>query len=58
MHDLDATDLEILELLMSDARRPWSDIAEIVDLTPPAVSDSVARLQEVALLKMAERVGI
>lgn len=51
MRDLDETDLEILELLMSDARRPWSDIAEIVDLTPPAVSDRVARLQEMGIIR-------
>lgn len=51
MHDLDETDLEILELLMSDARRPWRDIAEIVDLSAPAVSDRVARLQEMGILR-------
>lgn len=51
MRDLDETDLEILELLVSDARRPWSDIAEIVDLTPPAVSDRVTRLQEMGIIR-------
>ena len=51
MRDLDETDLEILELLMSDARRPWSDIAAIVDLTPPAVSDRVLRLQEMGIIR-------
>ena len=51
MRDLDETDLEILELLVSDARRPWSDIAEIVDLTPPAVSGRVARLQEMGIIR-------
>lgn len=51
MRDLDETDLEILELLMSDARRPWRDIAEIVDLSAPAVSDRVARLQEMGILR-------
>jgi Lrp/AsnC family leucine-responsive transcriptional regulator len=51
MRDLDETDLEIIELLMSDARRPWSEIAEIVDLSPPAVSDRVARLQEIGVIR-------
>jgi Lrp/AsnC family leucine-responsive transcriptional regulator len=47
----DEIDLEILELLMSDARRPWKEIAEIVDLSPPAVSDRVARLQEMGIIR-------
>lgn len=51
MHEPDETDLAILELLMSDARRPWSEIAEIVDLSPPAVSDRVARLQEMGIIR-------
>jgi Lrp/AsnC family leucine-responsive transcriptional regulator len=51
MREPDETDLEILELLMSDARRPWSEIAEIVDLSPPAVSDRVARLQEMGIIR-------
>jgi len=36
---------------MSDARRPWSDTAEIVDLALPAVSDRVARLQEMDIIR-------
>jgi Lrp/AsnC family leucine-responsive transcriptional regulator len=51
MREPDETDLEILELLMSDARRPWKEIAEIVDLSPPAVSDRVARLQEMGIIR-------
>ncbi|PSP88152.1 ArsR family transcriptional regulator [Halobacteriales archaeon QS_4_69_34] len=47
----DETDLEILELLMSDARRPWREIAEVVDLSPPAVSDRVARLREMGVIR-------
>ena len=46
MRDLDETDLEILQLLLSNARRPYSDIADVVGLSPPAVSDRVSRLQE------------
>ena len=51
MRDLDETDLEILRLLMADARRPWADIAEAVDLSPPAVSDRVDRLEEAGVIR-------
>jgi DNA-binding Lrp family transcriptional regulator/YHS domain-containing protein len=51
MRDLDETDLEIIRLLLADGRRPYSDIAEVVDLSPPAVSDRVARLQEVGVIR-------
>jgi len=51
MRDLDETDLEILQALMDDARRPWAEIAEMVDLSPPAVSDRVDRLQEVGVVR-------
>ena len=50
MRDLDETGLEILQLLMSNARRPYSDIADTVDLSAPAVSDRVARLQEMGII--------
>jgi DNA-binding Lrp family transcriptional regulator len=46
MPDLDETDRTILRLLVEDGRRPYSDIAEAVDLSPPAVSDRVSRLEE------------
>ncbi|MHB9286931.1 Lrp/AsnC family transcriptional regulator [Halobacteriales archaeon Cl-PHB] len=51
MRDLDDTDIEILSLLMNDARRPWADIADAVGLSPPAVSDRVDRLQETGLIR-------
>jgi len=51
MRDLDETDIEILRLLMDDARRPWADIAEAVDLSPPAVSDRVERLAEAGVIR-------
>jgi DNA-binding Lrp family transcriptional regulator len=51
MRDLDETDFEILRLLLDDARRPYSDIAEIVDLSPPAVSDRVTRLREIGVIR-------
>ena len=51
MSDLDGTDLETLELLMSYSRRPWSEIAEVVDLSPPALPDRVERLQEIGVIR-------
>ncbi|MFW6434959.1 MAG: winged helix-turn-helix transcriptional regulator [Halovenus sp.] len=51
MRQLDDTDREILRLLLENARRPYSDIAERVDLSAPAVSDRVERLQESGLIK-------
>lgn len=50
MRDLDDTDLEILQLLLSNARQPYSDIADVVNLSAPAVSDRVARLQEMGII--------
>ena len=43
--DLDGKDLEILQLLTEDARRPYSDLADHVGLSPPAVSDRIDRLE-------------
>jgi DNA-binding Lrp family transcriptional regulator/YHS domain-containing protein len=51
MPGLDDTDHEILRLLLEDARRPYSDIAERVDLSAPAVSDRVDRLAEMGLIR-------
>jgi Lrp/AsnC family leucine-responsive transcriptional regulator len=46
MPALDDTDRRILELLAEDARRPYSDIADEVGLSPPAVSDRVSALED------------
>ena len=51
MSRLDETDLEILSLLTADARRPFSDIAEEVGLSGPAVSDRVTRLRETGVIE-------
>lgn len=51
MHELDDTDLEILELLGEDARRPYSEIAERVGMSGPGVSDRVDRLQEAGVIE-------
>ena len=51
MRDLDETDMEILRLLAEDARRPFSEIGERVELSGPAVSDRVERLREAGIIK-------
>lgn len=50
MHALDETDIEILGMLADDARRPFSDIAEAVGLSGPAVSDRVQRLRDAGVI--------
>lgn len=49
--DLDDIDLDILRLLSTDARRPFSDIADRVGLSPPAVSDRIDRLQQQGVIR-------
>lgn len=51
MHTLDDTDTQILSILAEDARRPYSDIADEVGLSPPAVSDRITRLQEAGIIR-------
>ncbi|MFB6118701.1 AsnC family transcriptional regulator [Halosegnis sp.] len=51
MNQPDETDLRILSLLTEDARRPFSDIAEEVGLSGPAVSDRVSRLREAGVIE-------
>ncbi len=51
MPDFDEIDLEILQLLVADARRPYSEIADHVGLSPPAVSDRVERLVDGGVIK-------
>ena len=48
---LDDRDMEILGLLTADARRPYSDIAETVGLSAPAVSDRVNRLSDLGVIR-------
>jgi Lrp/AsnC family transcriptional regulator, leucine-responsive regulatory protein len=43
--EVDATDLEIIELLRADARRTLADVAERVSLSAPAVKRRVDRLE-------------
>lgn len=47
----DETDEEIVRLLVEDARRPYSDIADHVGLSPPAVSDRITQLREAGVIR-------
>lgn len=51
MRDLDETDMTILEMLSENARTPYSEIGEAVDLSAPAVSDRVSRLEEAGVIQ-------
>lgn len=51
MRDLDDTDRELLGLLLDDARRSYRDLAETVELSPPAVSDRIDRLHELGVIE-------
>lgn len=50
MSTFDETDMEILRLLVEEGRRPYSDIADAVGLSPPTVSDRIDRLQEAGII--------
>ena len=51
MRDLDEVDMEILRLLIEDARRPYSSIADEVKLSAPTVSDRIDRLEEEGIIR-------
>ena len=51
MPELDATDVEILQHLMEDARRSYRDIADEVGLSPPSVSNRVERLRDLGIVR-------
>lgn len=51
MRNPDEKDLKILHLLAEDGRRSYSDIAEQVDLSGPAVSERVKRLEDQNIIK-------
>jgi Lrp/AsnC family transcriptional regulator, leucine-responsive regulatory protein len=48
--ELDGTDLEIIDLLVQDARRTLADIGKVVSLSPPAVKRRIARLEEIGVI--------
>lgn len=51
MVELDDTDLHILQLLTEDSRRPFSEIADKVGVSPPTVSDRVDRLDDLGVIE-------
>jgi DNA-binding Lrp family transcriptional regulator/YHS domain-containing protein len=51
MRDLDETDRQIIRLLLANARRPYSEIADHVDLSAPAVADRISRLEELGVIE-------
>jgi len=51
MRDLDDTDRTIIRLLLEDARRPYSEIADHVELSPPAVADRIDRLETLGVIE-------
>ena len=55
MRDIDDTDRELLRLLLEDARRPYSELAEAVDLSPPAVSDRSSSRSVSSMSRMGGR---
>ncbi|PGF17060.1 ArsR family transcriptional regulator [Natrinema sp. CBA1119] len=50
MASLDETDMEILRLLSHNARLSYTDIGEEVDMSMPAVSDRIERLQDAGII--------
>lgn len=48
--DFDGTDLEIIDLLVTDGRRTLADIGAEVSLSAPAVKRRVARLEELGVI--------
>lgn len=51
MRTLDDIDREILRLLATDARQPYSAIADAVERSPPTVSERIDRLQELGIVR-------
>jgi len=51
MRDLDDTDRTIIRLLLENARRPYSEIADHVALSAPAVADRISRLEELGVIE-------
>lgn len=51
MRDLDEIDRTIIRLLLEDGRRPYSDIADRVELSAPAVADRIDRLESLGVIR-------
>ena len=50
MVELDQTDTDILQLLMDDARRSYTDIGEQVGLSAPSVSNRISQLKDLGVI--------
>jgi Lrp/AsnC family transcriptional regulator, leucine-responsive regulatory protein len=50
MVELDQTDTDILQLLMDDARRSYTDIGEQVGLSAPSVSNRITQLKDLGVI--------
>lgn len=48
--DLDATDLQILDLLQENCKRPLAAIGEKVDLSAPAVMERIHKLEQAGVI--------
>lgn len=51
MDEFDEIDMEVLRLLLENACRPFSDIADAVDLSAPAVSNRIDRPCEAGVIR-------
>jgi Lrp/AsnC family transcriptional regulator for asnA, asnC and gidA len=49
--ELDDTDREILRILQSEARTPFSEIARRIDMSSATVHDRVTRLEEAGVIR-------
>jgi Lrp/AsnC family transcriptional regulator for asnA, asnC and gidA len=49
--ELDDTDREILRLLQSDARTPFSEIARRIDMSSATVHDRVGRMEDAGVIE-------
>jgi len=49
--DIDATDLKLLDALIADARTSIAELAWLVGLSPPSVSERIKRLEEAGVIE-------
>lgn len=49
--NLDATDLKLLDALVADARTSIADLARLVGLSSPSVSERIRRLEEAGVIE-------
>ncbi|MGC4377648.1 Lrp/AsnC family transcriptional regulator [Fictibacillus sp. Mic-4] len=48
---MDSLDIKIIELLMSNGRATWADLAGNLGMSAPAIADRVRRLEEKGVIK-------